>query len=422
LAAKKKAAAANKKASAKRKPKTTARTPPVTEKKKMVLAVMNKINRSAKKQVIRFAEDAPNTFFLRRPTGIMQLDIDLAGGFPAGGFSTISGPDGTAKTTLLYMIFGMQQRLFGKECAIAFASPESAIDFFWARQVGWMIAVPDSIIAEKQELRRVRGLPLMTREEIAELKTEIGINVRVDADDGEGLLNNLEKMIRSGAFNVVALDSLESVIPNAEAKIDDYHTNPQQAARATILSRFMQHWGSMMSGVDGANWTTFLATGQVRANRGKSTAPAHIAKYLREWESTAPRAVRHWRQIDLVVMNGEKVKREVNKVKFNIGKMLKWETGKGKAGVHEGITGDVRFDYEGLVDQLSEILTAGLRYGVIEEEEGKMTLHKESGEDDEWNEIPGREAFIAKMAESLDNEMMVRREILAAAGKHCTYR
>src|SRR3989304_6645923 len=69
-------------------------------KKREVLAIMNKINREAKKNVIRFAEDAPNTYYVRRPSGILQLDIDCGGGLPAGGFTTISGSDAAGKSFL----------------------------------------------------------------------------------------------------------------------------------------------------------------------------------------------------------------------------------------------------------------------------------------------------------------------------------
>ena len=187
-----------------------------------------------------------------------------------------------------------------------------------------------------------------------------------------------------------------------------------------ILSRFMQHLGSAFNGVDGTNYTTFLATCQVRANRQKAEAQAHIAKYLKDWASSAPRAVRHWRQIDLTVMPGEKIKKQVNGVKTQTGKMIKWETSKGKAGTHEGITGEVAFEYDGLIDQPTNILFSGFRYGVIEEQDGLLTLHRECGEDVDWTNI-SRERFVELVSDT-DNELMLRREILAAAGHKCTYR
>lgn len=391
-------------------------------KKREVLAIMNKINRAAKKNVIRFAEEAPNTYYLRRPSGIMQLDIDSGGGLPAGGFVTISGPDNAGKSFLLYKYFATHQRIFGPHSCIAYASPEGAIDFWWARKIGWMVAVPDEIIEAEQRNRQLRGVPPLTREEIAELKTEIGINVRVDHDTGEKLLDSLLTLIQSRHFGIIALDSLESVMPGAEAGLDSFEDNPQQAARAGLLTRFMMHYGAAMSGTDGPNYTTLIGTCQVRSNRKKAEVASHYAKYMKDWASTAPRAIRHWRLLDITVESGEKIKKEVNGVKTQIGKMLDWEITKGKAGTHEGIKGEVAFEYGGLIDELSTVLVAGMRYGVIEEKDGRLTLHRESGPDSEWVNIPGRDEFIGRMANNLDDEMMVRREILSAAGVKCLYR
>jgi intein-like protein with splicing domain/HNH endonuclease len=63
------------------------------EAQKRRLALMNKINKEAKHTVITTADKAHNPYFLRRPSGIMQLDIDTGGGLPAGGLSYLTGPD-----------------------------------------------------------------------------------------------------------------------------------------------------------------------------------------------------------------------------------------------------------------------------------------------------------------------------------------
>jgi RecA/RadA recombinase len=404
-----------------RKPKTRAAAPAPKQlsRRKQIAALMNQINRKAKKPVIRFAEDSPNKFYLRRPTGIMQLDVDLAGGFPAASIGTLSGPWGGGKTTLLYRMFAQQQRLYGDSATIAFASPESPIDFWWARKNGWIIAVPDELIEAEQEARELQGMPLLTSEEIMELKTEIGTNIRIEGDDGEDLLNHLQSFISSGLCQIVALDSLESIIPRAEAKISDYHDSPQQASKATLSTRFMQHWGAMMNSV-GENMTTFMVTCQMRANRKKGEAPPHIARYLPTDAASTPNAVKHWRCIDLQVQGGEKIKRQVNNVKKQVGKMIKWETGKGRAGTHEGITGEVEFDYDGLIDTHDCILLAGMKYGTIGESNGLFTVYREAGDDPNWEKMD-RDAFAQRMAD-FENELLVRREILAAAGFRCLYR
>ncbi|MCI0563294.1 MAG: hypothetical protein MN733_32860, partial [Nitrososphaera sp.] len=97
-------------------------------KRQKLMALMNKINREAGIPALRFADDDPNPYYLRRPCGIMQLDIDMGGGAPAGGLSTVCGPDNAGKSLLLYMFFAMHQRLYSRESYIGYCIPEGGID------------------------------------------------------------------------------------------------------------------------------------------------------------------------------------------------------------------------------------------------------------------------------------------------------
>src|SRR5688572_9440121 len=73
-------------------------------------AAMNKDRR-----VVAMADEAPNVYELRRPTGIIQLDKDIGGGFPAGGLSVVSGPDNAGKTWVILRTMAMHQRLYGQK-------------------------------------------------------------------------------------------------------------------------------------------------------------------------------------------------------------------------------------------------------------------------------------------------------------------
>lgn len=389
-----------------------------------IRALMNSINRKQKKEVIRFADDASATYYLRRPSGIMQLDIDTGGGLPAGAFSTIAGPNQAGKTLLLYKYFAMHQRLYGNESYLALAMPEGQIDYEYARAVGWRIAVPDEIIESWQEARRLRGAELLTKAEVAELKVEIGTNIRIDGDTGEEVLDNLYDIIKSGMFGIVGLDSLESLLPDAEAKLDTLDDNPQQAAHANIVSRFLKRYGPISNGSSGQNFTSFVSTCQVRSNRKRSEVQSHLAKYMKEWAETVPMAVRHWRHIDVVVQSGEKLWKGSGQNKVLIGKAIKWEIAKGKAGTHDGITGEIDFYYDrpGFTDDLNHLIMCGVKYGVIKEAGGLYTLVRSRGPDPHLNEVPDLDTFAEEIAKSLELELVLRQEILAAAGKNCVYR
>jgi RecA/RadA recombinase len=56
-------------------------------------AFENKWNKKAGHTVIRRGDSVPNTYAIRRPSGIMQLDLDMGGGAPSGGMIKLAGPD-----------------------------------------------------------------------------------------------------------------------------------------------------------------------------------------------------------------------------------------------------------------------------------------------------------------------------------------
>lgn len=106
-------------------------------------AVMAKINSQHKKVVIATADQVPNTYYLRRPSGIYDLDEQCAGGLPAGSVAYISGPEGAGKSYLLTEYFINQQRIHGENTALALCPRESKLDYFDLRRRGLVIAIPD---------------------------------------------------------------------------------------------------------------------------------------------------------------------------------------------------------------------------------------------------------------------------------------
>src|SRR5690606_37891032 len=117
--------------------------------------------------VLVAAEDLSVNSYLRRPSGVMQLDIDTGGGLPAQSMVTIGGPPNAGKSTLLYHYYGMHQRLYGESSYIAHACPEG-LDYIQARRCGWVIPVPLNVIEAMQKEREESGEPLLTQDEVTE--------------------------------------------------------------------------------------------------------------------------------------------------------------------------------------------------------------------------------------------------------------
>lgn len=395
------------------------------ERKRTIANLVNSINKDKKYTVIAHADDVVNPYFLRRPSGIMQLDIDTGGGLPAGSVSMISGPDNAGKTFLLYKYCAQQQRLYGGNCAIALAPVEGAPDYFFMRKCGFMVAIPDAMIEERNVKRKERGLPVFTKEERAELRRQTGTVIILAGKDGEDLLDAVHESVRSNVFNVIGIDSISALLPAAAAKQETLHDQGQRASHASMVTNFFQRLYPFFLGMWGRNDTTILCTQQVRANAAKANAMPHLQKYIRDWAPAGAYAAKHGKMIDLLVWNGEKIRGKASKEESAevLGKWINWETVKGKSGTHDNIRGDVAFYYDNLTYDLHDIVTTGIRYKAIVEQNGYLSLVRAlTGElFDGWDKLAGVDRFAAKMAESIQNEMFVRQEVLAHANVECAF-
>ena len=377
-------------------------------------------------KVIEHASNVPNTYELRRPSGIMQLDMDTGGGPPAGGLTYISGPDNAGKTFLILRYMLMHQRLYGDQSSLAFACVEGGFDFKRALNMGLKIAVPDVTIAQWDTERQQRGFPPYTKEEWQSYKQQAGEFVIIGGPTGEAVLQTTLSCIQSRLFGIVAVDSVSIMLPEADAD-KDIDENEKRAANASLITKFIKHYTPLTSGLDGLNWTTLLFSAQVRANDAKTSAPAHMQKYLKEWATTGAYAAKHGKLLDICMWSGAKLDKQVNGQRVIIGKQTKYELLKGKAGAHDNVTGEFPFYYDfhypAGIDHLDTVITCGLKAGVIVEKDGKISvIQPDTGRVSEIRDIPGMRNFKRMMEIDVDFEMAVRREILASKGIMCLYR
>lgn len=406
------------------------------ERKQQLRVLMNSFNKDHTKgkghKVIAFADEVANPFFLRRPCGITQLDIDTGGGLPAGGVSVLSGPDNAGKTFLLNKYMAMHQRLYGSASCIALAVVESNPDYFFMRKCGIQVAVPDVMIEERAHERKLRGLPPFTKEQMKLFKQQVGDFVIIREETSEALFDAILAAVRQNIFGILGLDSISMIQASAEAAIDTFENRPQQALDAGLITRFYKKYFPLTLGLDERqNETTLIFTSQVRSNRKKSEVASwnpRMAGFMKDYEAGGAYAGRHGKLIDVLLGTGarEKAAQEVDgkKVRVAVGKTITWEIKKGKAGTHDGITGEVDFHYDTLTNDLSTLLVAGIRLGVIVEKGGLLTVHNAETGDvlKDLEGIPGSEEFAKRLTDNFDLELTVRREVLAASGLQCTYR
>lgn len=432
---------------------------PVTELSKKVAALEAKMNKSPAVKGAKVCTDielAPNTYFLRRPSGIMGLDIHTGGGLPAGGLTYLSGPDGAGKTFLLYKYIAMNQKLYGEKSAVALGVSEAAPDHFFMRKCGVQIAIPEQMIHEQVMERKERGEAPFTKEQLKDFRSKtVGTVKLLRGAHGEELLGAVLDCFDAALFDIVGLDSVSAVLPMADAG-KDIDQNAKMAAAAGMLTKFFQHYLNGTTGYYGTNSTTVIFTSQVRANKAKAEALPHMQKYLPDYAPQGAWAAKHGKLIDILVKHGAKDKEEVKIApaattlaeaaeerkrtkRVQVGKTVNYEVLKGKAGVHEGITGEFEFHFPGSMAQMRDpnhrltedqrmVIVQALQIGIAEERDGLVTFHHPTTNeplvhgDLKLQKIAGIERLAQLMRDDFELELAMRRCVLSAVGVECAYR
>jgi len=137
------------------------------------------------------------------PTGSLGLDIALGvGGVPRGRVIEIFGPESSGKTTLTLHIIAEAQKLGG---TAAFIDAEHALDIHYARRLG--VNSDDLLISQP--------------------------------DTGEQALEIAETLVRSGALDVVVVDSVAALVPRAEieGEMGDSHMGLQARLMSQALRK-----------------------------------------------------------------------------------------------------------------------------------------------------------------------------------------
>ncbi len=160
------------------------------------------------------------------PTGSLSLDIALGvGGIPRGRITEIYGPESSGKTTLCQHIVAEAQKLGG---TAAFIDMEHALDPSYAAKVGVDI---DNLLVSQP-------------------------------DTGEQALEIAETLVRSGAVDVVVVDSVAALVPRSELEGD------MGDATMGVQARLMSQALRKLSGVINQTKTMVIFTNQLRQKIG----------------------------------------------------------------------------------------------------------------------------------------------------------
>ena len=328
--------------------------------------------KNKKPYVISLASEFHNPFDLRRPSGLISLDLATGGGLPAGGLCEIAGPEGVGKNYLANRYISRVQEIYGDDVGIAVICFEASYDKSYARRCGVHVAYDDYEIERLRQERVSKGKEL-SDEEIAQLKKQVGQFVII-RDDPESALDMTIDIIASNAFQIVLLDSWDALLVE-DARDKSFEESERVGSMSTLQTRFARKLFHALNSSStkgyGENETTIIALRQVRANM--SAMP-----YQRKWKVGGAQALKHTNLVQIVLSPGSRIKDGST----YIGKEVNWEIGKGKAGCHDGPRGTFRYYYDPPhIDEVEDFLQAMYKAGIIRKKRGKEIYDVKDGQD-----------------------------------------
>src|SRR5580700_1225065 len=207
---------------------------PVTDQEKAAKArdaalqgALTQIEREfGKGTIMRMGDEGALVRVAAIPTGALSLDIALGiGGVPRGRIVEVYGPESSGKTTLVYHVLAEAQKLGG---VCAFIDAEHAMDPLYAKVIG--VDIDELLVSQP--------------------------------DYGEQALEVADMLVRSGAVDVVAIDSVAALTPRVE--LEGQMGDQTVGAQARMMSQAMRK----LAGNLNRTQTLCILTNQIREKVG----------------------------------------------------------------------------------------------------------------------------------------------------------
>ncbi|MFZ2208827.1 MAG: recombinase RecA [Porticoccaceae bacterium] len=174
-----------------------------SNKEKALQAALSQIDKQFGKGTVMRMGDKEHVAIPSISTGSLGLDIALGiGGLPRGRVVEIYGPESSGKTTLTLSVIAQAQKLGG---TCAFIDAEHALDPIYAEKLG--VNIDDLILSQP--------------------------------DTGEQALEVTDMLVRSGAIDVLVVDSVAALVPRAEieGEMGDHHVGLQARLMSQALRK-----------------------------------------------------------------------------------------------------------------------------------------------------------------------------------------
>ncbi|BCM92198.1 protein RecA [Abditibacteriota bacterium] len=324
----------------------------IADKQKSLNEALSRMEKSfGKGSVMRLGERA-HMKVATTPTGSLSLDLALGGGLPKGRLVEIFGAEGGGKTTLtLHCIAEAQKK--GGICA--FIDAEHALDPTYAAKVG--VNIDELLISQP--------------------------------DNGEQALEIADTLIRSGAIDLVVIDSVAALVPRAEVE------GEMGDQTVGLMARMMSQGCRKLASTAGKTGTTIIFINQIREKVG--------VIYGSPETTPGGRALKFFASVRLRVSRGEAIKNGAEQV----GNRTKVSIPKNKIAPPFR---EAEFDlvYGKGINKYGDILDLGVKFNLIQKTGAWFTVGEER--------FQGRDQTRAYLEENPDVAEEIEEQIRTKMG------